>query len=105
MQTNLTNEQVFDLQALFTTALNNPAPVTDITWAISDAAVATLTVDAADPSKVLVSAVAPGTAVITVEAKDASDTSKTVDGAYNVVVEQAGAVLVVFVASVPRLKA
>lgn len=103
MQTNLTNEQVFDLQATFTTALGNPAPVTNITWANSDNAVCTLAVDPSDPSKVLVSAVAPGTSVITVEATAAS--GKVVDGAYNVVVEQADATLVVFVAGTPRLKA
>jgi len=102
MQTNLTNEQVFDLQATFTTALGSPAPVTDITWANSDSAVIAITVDPTDPSKVLVSAVAPGTAIITVEAK--TGTGKIVDGAYNVVVELAEATLVVFIAGEPRLK-
>ena len=102
MQTNLTNEQVFDLQATFTTALGSPAPVTNITWANSDSAVITITVDPSDTSKVLVSAVAPGTAVITVEAKTSS--GKIVDGAYNVFVEQAEAVLFIFIASEPLLK-
>jgi hypothetical protein len=51
---------------------------------------------------VVVNAVSPGTAVITVEAKTAS--GKIIDGAYNVVVEQAEGVLVVFVAGEPRLK-
>jgi hypothetical protein len=101
-QTNLTNEQVFDLQATFQTALGNPAQVTDIAWANSDAAVIAITVDPNDPSKVLVSAVAPGTAVITVEAKTTS--GKIIDGAYNVVVEAAEATLAVFIASEPRLK-
>jgi len=101
-QTNLTNEQVFDLQATFTTALGVPAPVSDIKWANSDPAVVTITPDPTDAFRVVVSAVAPGTAVITVEAETAS--GKTIDGAYNVVVEQAEAVLVVFFASEPRLK-
>lgn len=102
MQTSLTNEQVFDLQATFTTALGALAPVSDISWANSDTSVVQITVDPADFSRVLVSAIAPGTAVLTVEAKTAS--GKTIDGAYNVVVEQAEAVLVVFLASEPRLK-
>jgi len=101
MQTNLTNEQVFDLQATFVTALGNPAVVSNITWSNSDKTVIDIKIDATDPSKVLVSAVAPGTAVLSVEARTGS--GKVIDGAYNVVVELAEATLVVFIASVPRL--
>lgn len=100
--TQFTNEQEFDLQAKFETALGNPAAVTEIKWTTSDSAVALVKVDETDPSKVVVSAVGPGTAVITVEAK--SGNGSVLDGAYNVVVEAAGAVRVVFVAGEPRAK-
>lgn len=100
--TQLTNEQEFDLQAQFKTALGNPAPVTEVKWTSSDEAVAKANVDANDPTKVVVSAVGPGTAVITVEAKNSKGT--VIDGAYNVVVEEAGAVLVIFLAGEPRSK-
>lgn len=102
MQTNLTNEQEFDLQAVFTTALGNPAPVTEIAWAVEDDAVVTLSVNSEDNSKVVVSAVAPGTVEVEVTAKNAS--GNTVTGVYTVVVTQAEAGLVAFVAGEPRAK-
>lgn len=100
--TSLTNEQEFDLQAQFKTGLGNPAVVTDISWASSDTAVASVVVNPADTSKVVVQGLAPGNATITVEAKNSK--GATVSGTYSVTVEMAEATTVVFVAGEPRPK-
>jgi hypothetical protein len=100
---NLTDTQDVDVQVVGKTRKGSPAPLQNITFAGSDDAVATVTQDATDPSKAVISAVTAGIMQVTAKADaDLSDGVVDVIGLLDVVVGAGQATVVEMVAGTPR---
>lgn len=100
---NMTDTQDADVQLVGRTRKGNVAAIEGLSFESSDVAVVTVTQDATDKTKAVVSAVAPGTATVTGKADaDPSDGVVELIGVLSVVIGAGQASVVELTPGVPR---